>query len=203
LANLGSSISTGLRGMCRLVCAARSAMRTSQFSQRSPPFRFLSCQGGTLPHGPKGLGVGIVSNATGLDFAGGPIPARYSIQGNLSQPSGFSSNYSITQQGFTADVTCRQQDVEDPHRPSLKGSYSEMLYPDFDPVLHFNYTLQKWMWQTWCPDGNFSCKLRQKIGDWGWRTHKYPPHCRSRRGRLSDHDDDIRTGHPQRWSRAR
>ena len=42
---------------------------------------------------------------------GGIIPSRTKFQSRFPQPSGFSSNYTVTQQGFTVDVSCQAHDL--------------------------------------------------------------------------------------------
>lgn len=41
---------------------------------------------------------------------GSTIPSRTRVQGRYPQPSGFSSNYTLTQQGLTANVICQAHD---------------------------------------------------------------------------------------------
>jgi hypothetical protein len=43
----------------------------------------------------------------GNDWQGGFIPSRTGVKGRYPQPSGFSSNYTVTQQGFTANISCQ------------------------------------------------------------------------------------------------
>ncbi|KAF8649598.1 hypothetical protein AX16_005689 [Volvariella volvacea WC 439] len=48
------------------------------------------------------------------------LPANAAIASSVRSPPGFPMNYTVTQQGFTADVHCEQRDLNEDTSPSLR-----------------------------------------------------------------------------------
>lgn len=116
--------------------------------------------GGILPT-VKFNGLNMASKAAGpLNFGGGLIPQRYKINGKpWPNVSGFNTNYTIYQQGFTADISCEQMnDTSDTAHPSLTNDTVTMAFSDYEPVLHLDANIVKWMWSTSCPNGAYACE---------------------------------------------
>lgn len=67
---------------------------------------------GTLPvvlNKAKTHGFDTPSGLYGHFWRGGIVPSHTQVQGRYPQPSGFNTNYTVTQQGFTATVSCQAQ----------------------------------------------------------------------------------------------
>ncbi|KDQ51038.1 hypothetical protein JAAARDRAFT_199429 [Jaapia argillacea MUCL 33604] len=111
--------------------------------------------GGILPTGSSqtvGFNHGIY--ASGLNFVGGPILSNFTMQGP-PHATGFTSNYSLLQQGFSADVSCEQPSEDYIGPPTLNtSSYTFPITPrgpgDTDASLR-NYT--QWSWFLNCAVG--------------------------------------------------
>ncbi|KDR80027.1 hypothetical protein GALMADRAFT_136589 [Galerina marginata CBS 339.88] len=58
--------------------------------------------------------------STIMSQSGNAMPANTRIEQTQSSPPGFSSSYSMTQQGFTSNVTCTQQHLDQTTSPSLQ-----------------------------------------------------------------------------------
>lgn len=111
--------------------------------------------GGILATGPFDLGDIIPDTVLSRD-----IPVRYSVPPSYPRPAGFSRNYSIIQQGFTANVSCSQQDLSESTWPSLNSS-SYDLAVRFDSASGEDELLRRVDWTTVCMNGNQSCELAQ------------------------------------------
>ncbi|KDQ51022.1 hypothetical protein JAAARDRAFT_81609 [Jaapia argillacea MUCL 33604] len=110
--------------------------------------------GGILPTGsPQTSGLNHSIFANGLNFVGGPILSNFSMQ-NPPHAEGFSSNYSLNQQGFSADVSC-QQVPDDLVAPAMYPFANNFSITPTGPGLvnesQRNYT--QWIWFLNCPDG--------------------------------------------------
>lgn len=97
----------------------------------------------------------------GRSFPGGRIPDRYEIINNRTSPHGFSTNYTVTQQGFTADVVCRRRPLYN-HTiavPTLIGTTATHLIENFDPFNHFAGSIVNWVWGSTCPrNSSYTCE---------------------------------------------
>ncbi|KDQ51023.1 hypothetical protein JAAARDRAFT_62776 [Jaapia argillacea MUCL 33604] len=119
--------------------------------------------GGILPTGsPQTVGLNRAIYPSGLNFAGGPILSNYTMQ-DLPHAAGFTSNYSLLQQGFSADVSCQQRSL-DYIGPAYLDilSYNFLITPrgpgDTNASLR-NYT--QWSWFLYCPDGTVQSNYDQ------------------------------------------
>ncbi|KAI8459212.1 hypothetical protein BY996DRAFT_6801197 [Phakopsora pachyrhizi] len=118
---------------------------------------FNSSTGGILPVVLSGVGGHFKSLESDQRVVLGPIPQsklnRYHVSGQayLLRDS-FSSNHTMLQQGFTADVKCRQRRVSAPDRPSLLSSPQVIDFPGTNSSDSLNYTLFRWSFDARCPD---------------------------------------------------
>ncbi|CAH7688139.1 expressed protein [Phakopsora pachyrhizi] len=114
-------------------------------------------RGGILPVVLSGVGGHFKSLESDQRVVLGPIPQsklnRYHVSGQayLLRDS-FSSNHTMLQQGFTADVKCRQRRVSAPDRPSLLSSPQVIDFPGTNSSDSLNYTLFRWSFDARCPD---------------------------------------------------
>ncbi|KAH7919310.1 hypothetical protein BV22DRAFT_1023213 [Leucogyrophana mollusca] len=122
--------------------------------------------GGVLPNNGEYNGTAVSSNKTGYDYSGGHIPTRVSLEGLDVNYQGLSRNYSMIQQGYTANVTCQQWNLDyrqPPTGPPMweSSSYGSILVGNWNPFDESgaNYTLRKWDWETLCPTGIWAGKL--------------------------------------------
>ncbi|KAF8837128.1 hypothetical protein BDN67DRAFT_973404 [Paxillus ammoniavirescens] len=67
--------------------------------------------GGILPAVDGYTGSIGVPTQTGLAFSGGSVPAHVQFSGYDSTYRGLSANYTVVQQGFSANVSCQQRDL--------------------------------------------------------------------------------------------
>jgi hypothetical protein len=68
--------------------------------------------GGTLPvvlNKPQTHGSDAPSGFYGFSWRGGILPSHAEVQGRYLRPSDFNTNYTVIQQGFTANVSCQAQ----------------------------------------------------------------------------------------------
>ncbi|KAG1728077.1 hypothetical protein EDB19DRAFT_167647 [Suillus lakei] len=86
---------------------------------------------GILPAVEEFAGTSLSSNNTGLDYYGGKVTTPVLDHGN----SGLARNYTVTQQGLSASITCRALDPNDPQysmsiqtNDSAVGSYGIMFW---------------------------------------------------------------------------
>ncbi|TFK73336.1 hypothetical protein BDN72DRAFT_197586 [Pluteus cervinus] len=73
---------------------------------------FVNSTGGILP-----------ANIFALDSAintGQQLPVHTFLDQNIHSPKGFSTNYTVTQQGLTADIHCEQRNLTDTTNPSVQ-----------------------------------------------------------------------------------
>ncbi|OAX39860.1 hypothetical protein K503DRAFT_865091 [Rhizopogon vinicolor AM-OR11-026] len=93
-----------------------SAMDTEADVQTSSIFNFNGVSynrstGGVLPAVSEYAGSSNTPSAVGLYFSGGLVPVHYSLDWGRdwaeSDFQGITKNYTVTQQGFTANVTCQ------------------------------------------------------------------------------------------------
>lgn len=71
---------------------------------------------------------------------------------------GFSSNQTLSQQGLTANVSCRSQNFSDPTSfpyIALSNSTFNISIPGLDSP----FSITSWSWNTTCSDNVFSCKV--------------------------------------------
>ncbi|KDQ51024.1 hypothetical protein JAAARDRAFT_199415 [Jaapia argillacea MUCL 33604] len=117
--------------------------------------------GGILPTGsPQTAGLNRTVFVNGLNFAGGPILHNFSME-DPPHPAGFTSNYSLTQQGFSADVSCQQVSKDLFGPPTLNlYSYTYPITPHGPGVESpRNYTQLSWF--LYCADGLFWSDFNQ------------------------------------------
>ncbi|KAA1470028.1 hypothetical protein DENSPDRAFT_835737 [Dentipellis sp. KUC8613] len=110
--------------------------------------------GGILPTGSsiyKGLSA--VNNQTLNNFAGLPLPGRYQFEGHgrVPHPSGFLTQYTMDQQGFTVDVSCQQ--IPETLLPSLTSSGAS------SPNGLGSSGIEQSEWTTTCPDGEIAPQM--------------------------------------------
>ncbi|KAF9219449.1 hypothetical protein BS17DRAFT_811165 [Gyrodon lividus] len=67
--------------------------------------------GGILPSIDGYTGFAGAPTQTGLAFSGGLVPAHVQFSGYDSTYRGLSANYTVVQQGFSANVSCQQRDL--------------------------------------------------------------------------------------------
>jgi hypothetical protein len=94
-------------------------------------------------------------------MADGPVVAH--VTSNASYPHGISSNYTLLQQGFTADVTCRQQNFSDTGSgfPSMTLFNATLPLPSLGQSQPGSYTsLVSWAWSTNCTAYSSSCMVQ-------------------------------------------
>ncbi|KAH9815870.1 hypothetical protein DFH28DRAFT_1082127 [Melampsora americana] len=82
------------------------------------------------------------------------IPSRFSISGQTWKLGNrFSSNHTMFQQGFTANVRCNVRNVSEPNRPSLLSSARPITFADGNVSASLGYTLFQLTFDAKCPDG--------------------------------------------------
>lgn len=112
--------------------------------------------GGTLPmvlNKTKTHGFNTASGSFGASWEGGIISSRIEIQGRHPQPSGFNTNYTLRQQGFTANVSCHERDLST--FPSFTRSLTDQRVPI--PTSSKGYITGKWWdWKAKCPNNSAS-----------------------------------------------
>jgi len=86
----------------------------------------------------------------GNDWQGGFIPSRTGVKGRYPQPSGFNSNYTVMQQGVTANVSC-QAHANVSALPSLE--ISTWLILNSSVLSSLDRTISILVWSTQCISG--------------------------------------------------
>ena len=84
------------------------------------------------------------------------MPVNVKIEQKRATPPGFPAGFTITQQGFTADVNCQQQDLDTNTIPSLTLLASNQTL--------FNTTITLAQLRTLCPNStsaDYSCVFLQ------------------------------------------
>ena len=99
--------------------------------------------GGVLPAAPSynGSSDPVSGNNTGLAFAGGLVPTHLNVnfpKGRIIQ--GLDQEFTLQQQGLTANVTCHQTNTSSAGNLNLNSSF----YPI--PVPFANGTTNYWLW---------------------------------------------------------
>lgn len=116
---------------------------------------WFSCQnsktGGIIPVNNPLIPAIEAYNSTGY---GGVYPQVTPLGGSYYR--GLSPNQTLTQQDFTANVSCRPQNLSDPTSfpyTVLSSSTSNIS------ALGSTYSITTWSWNTTCSDEVFSCKI--------------------------------------------
>lgn len=97
-------------------------------------------------------GYNTTSSSYGSSWQGGITPSRTRVQGRYPQPSGSSSIYTLTQQGFTADVSCRAHNLS--IVPSV-AIHTEVVNTSSSMRLD----LKAWEWLTKCATYSTECEF--------------------------------------------